>query len=159
MVTSFFSHIEISADKSIGTTVKYGALISTMAVDQLAGTIGDVELQKSLKPLYYSSTNVIGVGIRGKRPSRIGDKCWVSGDEMLLISQFSHGHSSISPKTMLHSIELPSSPTIRHTINQAKTSNLPRNSLPMATSLLRRNQLPAHTGQSCLKSLSLPTSP
>ncbi|KAF5982820.1 UDP-galactopyranose mutase [Fusarium coicis] len=60
-----------------GTTVKYGALISTMAVDQLAGTIGDVELQKSLKPLYYSSTNVIGVGIRGKRPDRIGDKCWL----------------------------------------------------------------------------------
>lgn len=106
------SHIEISTDKSIGTTIKYGALISTMAVDQLAETMGDAKLQKSLKPLYYSSTNVIGVGIRGKRPDRIGDKCWASGDEMLLISQFSHGHSSISPKTMLHSTELPSSPTI-----------------------------------------------
>ncbi|KAF5580663.1 UDP-galactopyranose mutase [Fusarium pseudoanthophilum] len=60
-----------------GTTVKYGALISTMAVDQLAETMGDVKLQKSLKPLYYSSTNVVGVGIRGKRPDRIGDKCWL----------------------------------------------------------------------------------
>ncbi|KAL5605738.1 hypothetical protein FOVSG1_005885 [Fusarium oxysporum f. sp. vasinfectum] len=60
-----------------GTTIKYGALISTMAVDQLAETLGDVKLQKSLKPLYYSSTNVIGVGIRGKRPDRIGDKCWL----------------------------------------------------------------------------------
>nr|RBQ88785.1 hypothetical protein FVER53263_11136 [Fusarium verticillioides] len=60
-----------------GTTIKYGALISTMAVDQLAETMGDAKLQKSLKPLYYSSTNVIGVGIRGKRPDRIGDKCWL----------------------------------------------------------------------------------
>ncbi|KAF5672845.1 UDP-galactopyranose mutase [Fusarium circinatum] len=73
---------KVDADAKIvylndGTTIKYGALISTMAVDQLAETIGDVKLQKSLKPLYYSSTNVIGVGIRGKRPDRIGDKCWL----------------------------------------------------------------------------------
>ena len=50
-----------------------------MAVDQLAQSLGDVKLQKSLEPLFYSSTNVIGVGIRGERPERIGDKCWVSG--------------------------------------------------------------------------------
>lgn len=48
-----------------------------MAVDQLAESLGDANLQKSLEPLYYSSTNVVGVGIRGKRPERIGDKCWV----------------------------------------------------------------------------------
>lgn len=70
----------------IGTTVKYGALISTMAVDQLAESIGDVKLQESLKPLYYSSTNVIGVGIRGKRPERIGDKCWVGDHKEPLVS-------------------------------------------------------------------------
>lgn len=48
-----------------------------MAVDHLAESLGDVKLQQTLKPLFYSSTNVIGVGIRGERPSRIGDKCWV----------------------------------------------------------------------------------
>lgn len=77
MVSSLSPRTNISADKMTGTTVKYGALISTMAVDHLAETIGDEKLQKSLKPLYYSSTNVIGVGLRGKRPERIGDKCWV----------------------------------------------------------------------------------
>lgn len=48
-----------------------------MAVDHLAVSMGDVKLQQMCKPLFHSSTNVIGVGIRGKRPERIGDKCWV----------------------------------------------------------------------------------
>ncbi|KAG8404823.1 hypothetical protein J3459_016637 [Metarhizium acridum] len=60
-----------------GTVVKYSSLISTMAVDHLAEAMGDVKLQQMCKPLFYSSTNVIGVGIRGKRPERIGDKCWL----------------------------------------------------------------------------------
>lgn len=62
---------------STGTVVKYGSLISTMAVDYLAQSMGDVKLQQMCKPLFYSSTNVIGIGIRGERPERIGDKCWV----------------------------------------------------------------------------------
>lgn len=57
--------------------VNYGSLISTMSVDHLANSMGDAKLQQMCKPLFYSSTNVIGVGIRGERPSRIGDKCWV----------------------------------------------------------------------------------
>ena len=48
-----------------------------MAVDSLAQTMGDPKLQQMCKPLFYSSTNVIGVGVRGSRPQRIGDKCWV----------------------------------------------------------------------------------
>ncbi|WAO90014.1 Amino-oxidase domain-containing protein [Fusarium falciforme] len=60
-----------------GTIVKYGALISTMAIDHLAETMGDEKLQQLAKPLYYSSTNVIGIGVRGERPERIGDKCWL----------------------------------------------------------------------------------
>jgi len=72
----------------LGTVVNYSSLISTMAIDSLAQSLGDSHLQKQLKPLFYSSTNVIGVGIRGKRPGRIGDKCWVSGlfQPFLLIS-------------------------------------------------------------------------
>jgi hypothetical protein len=48
-----------------------------MAVDYLAEAMADTTLQQLCKPLFYSSTNVIGVGIRGTRPERIGDKCWV----------------------------------------------------------------------------------
>lgn len=60
-----------------GTTVRYNTLINTMAVDQLVEKMGNQELVSLSKGLFYSSTNVIGVGIRGARPERIGDKCWV----------------------------------------------------------------------------------
>jgi hypothetical protein len=49
-----------------------------MAIDSLVQSMRDAQLEKMIKPLFYSSTNVIGVGVRGKRPDRIGDKCWVS---------------------------------------------------------------------------------
>ena len=61
-----------------GTTIKYQKLVSTMAVDALVQQIGDKSLVDLSKDLFYSSTHVIGVGIRGERPERIGDKCWVS---------------------------------------------------------------------------------
>jgi len=61
-----------------GTTIAYEKLITTMAVDSLVETMGDKELIDLSKGLYYSSTHVIGVGIRGERPETIGDKCWVS---------------------------------------------------------------------------------
>ena len=73
----------INADKKTvtmkdGTIVKYNKLISTMAVDALARTLGDTELVKQCKGLLYNTTHIIGIGIRGERPMRIGDKCWVS---------------------------------------------------------------------------------
>ncbi|KAA8642605.1 hypothetical protein EYZ11_011577 [Aspergillus tanneri] len=60
-----------------GTVVQYRTLISTMAVDDLAEFMGDVQLQQMCKRLFYSSSNVIGVGIRGHRPGCIRDKCWL----------------------------------------------------------------------------------
>ncbi|KAH0372382.1 Udp-Galactopyranose mutase in complex with Udp, partial [Aureobasidium melanogenum] len=60
-----------------GTTIKYGKLISTMAVDYLTEAMGNQKLHDLSKGLFYSSTHVIGVGIRGHRPERIGDKCWL----------------------------------------------------------------------------------
>jgi len=74
---------KVDADKKVvtlgdGTTVGYKQLISTMAVDHLAEKMGNQELQTLSKGLFYSSTHVIGVGLRGARPDRIGDKCWVS---------------------------------------------------------------------------------
>ena len=75
---------KIDADKKVvsladGSTIRYGKLINTMAVDQLAEKMGNKELMSLSKELYYSTTHVIGVGLRGGRPDRIGDKCWVRG--------------------------------------------------------------------------------
>lgn len=74
---------KVDADKKLvtlgdGTKVGYNKLISTMNVDQLVEKLGDQELVTLSKGLYFSSTHVIGVGLRGGRPDRIGDKCWVS---------------------------------------------------------------------------------
>ncbi len=60
-----------------GTVINYEKLISTMAVDSLVEFMGDKDLVDLSKGLFYSSTHVIGVGVRGERPERIGDKCWV----------------------------------------------------------------------------------
>ena len=60
-----------------GTTVKYRKLITTMAVDSLVRHMGDKQLIELSDGLYYSSTHVVGVGLRGARPERIGDKCWL----------------------------------------------------------------------------------
>ncbi|KAB5582745.1 UDP-galactopyranose mutase [Coniochaeta sp. 2T2.1] len=73
---------KVNADKKVvtmsdGTTIGYGTLVNTMAVDQLVEKMGNEELVQLSKGLYYSSTHVIGVGIRGARPDRIGDKCWL----------------------------------------------------------------------------------
>lgn len=60
-----------------GTTIGYQRLVSTMSVDFLAGAMADQELISHTKELFYSTTHVVGVGIRGSRPERIGDKCWL----------------------------------------------------------------------------------
>ena len=60
-----------------GSTIGYGKLVNTMAVDSLVEKIGNQELITISKGLYYSTTHVIGVGLRGERPERIGDKCWL----------------------------------------------------------------------------------
>ena len=60
-----------------GTHIQYEKLVSTMAVDSLVKQMSWREGVELSKDLFYSSTHVIGVGIRGRRPERIGDKCWV----------------------------------------------------------------------------------
>lgn len=60
-----------------GTTITYKKLINTMALDQLATVMHNDSLISLTKELFYSSTHVIGVGVRGARPERIGDKCWL----------------------------------------------------------------------------------
>jgi protoporphyrinogen oxidase len=60
-----------------GNVIRYQKLVSTMAVDALAEKMGDAELVTLSRGLFYSATHVVGVGVRGERPSRIGDKCWL----------------------------------------------------------------------------------
>jgi protoporphyrinogen oxidase len=78
--TGSVSKVDADGHKVIlkdGTVVKYQKLINTMAVDSLVEHMGDKELINLSKGLFYSTTHVIGVGIRGERPERIGDKCWL----------------------------------------------------------------------------------
>ncbi|KAL7274449.1 hypothetical protein RUND412_002642 [Rhizina undulata] len=60
-----------------GKTIGYGKLVNTMAVDSLVEKMGDKELVDLTKGLFYSTTHVVGIGIRGERPENIGDKCWL----------------------------------------------------------------------------------
>jgi len=63
---------------SDGSSIKYNSMISTMPLDQITEIIDEAEpLRKTSRELIYSSTHVIGVGIRGTLPPRIGDKCWL----------------------------------------------------------------------------------
>lgn len=60
-----------------GMTVGYKKLITSMAIDQLVEKMGDKELIAIGKGLSYTTTHIIGVGIRGRRPESMGSKCWV----------------------------------------------------------------------------------
>lgn len=69
---------------SDGSTIQYKHLVSTMGLDYLVNTMEGVDesLKTQMKKtvsdkLVYSSTHVIGIGIRGELPNRIGDKCWL----------------------------------------------------------------------------------
>lgn len=125
----------------IGTVVKYQSMVSTMAIDQLAQTMKSIELQEMCQPLIYSSTNVIGIGIRGSRPSRIGDKCWVFNNSFLFpFALLLTLVSCTFANTTARSTELPSSPTTHPTTSQRTTSScLPSDllteRLPQAVSL------------------------
>lgn len=66
------------AHLSDGTTIQYRSMISTMPLDESVEMIDEGEsLRPTSRELIYSSTHVIGVGIRGTLPPRIGDKCWL----------------------------------------------------------------------------------
>ena len=79
-----------------GETIGYEKLVSTMAVDgfchiaetsESASDEDKIKLAKvraATKELVYSNTIVIGLGMRGERPERIGDKCkWATMLDMI----------------------------------------------------------------------------
>jgi len=75
-----------------GKTIGYGRLVSTMAVDSLAEKMGNKELIGLTKDLFYSTTHVVGIGLRGDRPGNIGDKCWVSPESIALVAALVHSN-------------------------------------------------------------------
>lgn len=62
-----------------GSIVKYQSLVSTVALDHFTKILQPAkpDLVSASSKLSYSTTHVIGVGIRGARPDRIGDSCWM----------------------------------------------------------------------------------
>ncbi|KAK8854474.1 hypothetical protein IAR55_003212 [Kwoniella newhampshirensis] len=69
-----------------GRKIKYQHLVTSMAVDGFlerldGGSKGSGAVEKMRQAaktgLVYSNTIIIGIGIRGERPERIGDKCWL----------------------------------------------------------------------------------
>jgi protoporphyrinogen oxidase len=78
-----------------GSTIAYRRLISTMPLDALVGR-SDLtdELHEAVADLKYSSTHVIGVGLKGRPPKALDGKCWMyfpDGDcPFYRVTVFSH---------------------------------------------------------------------
>lgn len=76
--------VRIDTEKKLAVTetggkIKYNSLLSTMPVDLLVRMTEPINqsLVAASSRLFYSTTHVIGIGIRGSRPANIGDKCWL----------------------------------------------------------------------------------
>lgn len=143
-----------------GTTIAYEKLISTMAVDSLVEKMDNKELVDLSKGLFYSSTHVIGVGVRGQRPERIGDKCWVRNQSDFCTLQTAPltaaTTSCTSPKTTAPSTAPPSSPTTRPTTNPRPPKTSPPSNSPTAPPPKTPPPKKAPTGPSCSKSPNPP---
>ncbi|KAI0643227.1 hypothetical protein C8Q79DRAFT_915094 [Trametes meyenii] len=70
------AHARVASLKG-GTYVEYNTLVSTMPLDKLCDALGDEDDILLSRKLIYSTTHVIGIGVRGLRPERVGDKCWL----------------------------------------------------------------------------------
>lgn len=138
-----------------GTVIKYGRVISTMPVDLLAQKMCDKELIELCKGLVYTTTHVIGIGIRGERPERIGDKCWVSEncpEERGVISKTlkltQAPHSSTSPNQTVPSTAQPSSAITPLTTSPLRPHCYRLSNTPTAIHHIPPSPPAAHTGHS-----------
>jgi len=101
-----------------GTEICYRKLISTMLLDSLAKCVNDDKLRSLSNGLFYSSTHVIGIGIRGERPEGIGAKHWVCHTPL----NFSRNQTNVALqltflRVIVPFIVPPYFQTIRRTIN------------------------------------------
>ncbi len=70
-IATYLKDLGSSITKEIN--VKYTHLISTIPLDILSTLCGLVPKE----PLLYSSTHVIGIGIKGETPKHLKTKCWM----------------------------------------------------------------------------------
>ena len=78
-----------------GAEIQYRRLVSTMAVDELVALSDlDRQLGSDARRLEYSSTHVIGIGLRGQAPTSLAGKCWLYFPEPAVpfyrVTHFSH---------------------------------------------------------------------
>jgi hypothetical protein len=137
---------------SNGVRISYGKLVSTMPVDELASMISAgpttiKPVQEGVKELFYSSTHVVGIGIRGTRPERIGDKCWVSP-----FMHLDSDNSSTSRNQIVHSTEPLSSQITLPSISLKLPHVSQPSNLPTVINLPLHPTKKVHTGPSCSKS-------
>jgi protoporphyrinogen oxidase len=61
-----------------GESIAYDTLISSMPLDDLlTSLVGWPELSAEASQLVYSSSHIIGVGLKGKTPADLKTKCWI----------------------------------------------------------------------------------
>ena len=59
-----------------GREENYDYLISTMPVDQLLCLVNEIPFEQN-KRFIYSSSNIVGVGLKGEQPEKLKTKCWM----------------------------------------------------------------------------------
>lgn len=58
-------------------SVKYDCLINTIPVDRLCRYSNQPQLKELAAKFSYSSTHVIGIGMKGEPPADLREKCWI----------------------------------------------------------------------------------
>ena len=66
------------ATTSDGRTIEYGALIPTVPLTELIRLSGQAQLDVAAKRgLLHSSSNIVGIGLKGAPPESLRTKCWM----------------------------------------------------------------------------------
>lgn len=130
-----------TATLSTGQTIKFEKILSTIPLDLLCKISVDIKakLMESASNLKHSSTHVVGLGIRGKTPEHLNDKCWMYFPEedspfyrVTVFSNYSPNNvpdnnqyfSLMTETSESHQKPVDSSSIIEETIQGAINSNL-----------------------------------
>jgi protoporphyrinogen oxidase len=70
---------EKKLELSNGEIIEYQYLLSTMPLDILTSMVDGVpeELKETAKDLMHSTSNIVGIGLRGKPKDELSTKCWM----------------------------------------------------------------------------------
>jgi protoporphyrinogen oxidase len=91
-----------------GTVYEYEHLLSTIPVDILARMVENVpaRVRSTASKLKHSTSNIVGVGLRGRPPEEIGTKCWMYFPEancpFYRVTVFSNYSPNNVPDPMIH---------------------------------------------------------